>query len=74
MRKYVLGFGEIIFNIIFIIALFIMPIFAIISGMSAGGIAGIFIGVIQFIISLSTLLIIAIIVYGLLEIITLLKK
>lgn len=74
MRKYVLSFGEIIFNFIFVVALFIIPIFAVISGISVGGVAGVFIGVIQFLLSMGILLVISILVYSLLEIITLLKQ
>lgn len=74
MRQYILKFGEIIFSILFILALFIIPVFAIISGVSVGGIAGIFIGVIQFLLSLGILLVIAIVVYSLLEIVSLLKR
>lgn len=68
MRQKVLNIGEKIFNIMVIVAFIAGAASGVVSGIAVGGMAGIAAALIQVLLSWSGTLIIALIVYSLLDI------
>ena len=68
MRKQVLKFGERVFNLMVVVAFIAGAASGIVSGIAVGGKAGIAAALIQILLSWSGTLIIALVVYSLLDI------